>query len=406
MINIEEAYSKVMNNTPGTKTRETPLEDSIGKVLIEDAVSDTDIPPFDKSAMDGFALKAGDTPGTLNLKGESVTGRLPDFRIESGECARISTGAPVPEGADTVEMVEKTEMKNQKTVSIPEPVKKGNNICIQGEDTKKGDLLLKAGASIDFLEIGLLASAGYSTVKTGMLPEVCLIATGDELVPVENEPGPGQIRESNTPFLKARLKPLAGKLKTPGIVGDTREVLKNELEKGLKSDVLITTGGVSVGRRDYIKEILRELGVELHVTKVSQKPGKPFVFGTKGEKLVFGLPGNPVSAAVTCELYIVPALKKMGGGKSPGNRWLNVKLEKDISIKKRDRTLFMPAAIKFTDNTLSTVSVDIKGSADIIGFSEAEALIKFPSGTTGGKKGEVFETLILRNRDKISSIGE
>lgn len=323
MLELETALARLLGTLPPPKAERVSLTESNGRFLAEKFLSPLDLPAFDNSAMDGYAVRSADVRGaradapiTLKLAakisaGESFTGEL-----VSGECARIFTGAPLPRGADAVVMQEDTRTSGD-VVSILDEAASGENVRKHGEDVKQGEMLADAGEEISPAKIALLAATGFSTMTVGRRPNVALIATGSEL----REPGEpllaGQIYESN----RAMLSPLfarCGGLPTvfplvPDTLDDTRAALQTAFST---SDIVVTSGGVSVGELDFVKDAFESLGGELQFWKVAMRPGKPFVFGRLGEKFLFGLPGNPVSAFVTFLLLVRPALLRWQGAKT------------------------------------------------------------------------------------------
>ncbi len=391
MISYEEAYKLVMDLTESTDRELIALKDCPGRILLEDINSKTDMPSFDRSAMDGYALRSEDTPSeNLKIIGESIPGTLSDITVGKGECVKISTGAPVPMGADAVQMVEKTiPAMADKSIVVP-ITEKGRNICFKGEDIRKGELLLREGCCLNAARAGLLASNGNNKILVGKKPQIAYCSTGNELVGTTSKLMPGQIRNSNSSIFSAFLA--SEKIKTVdlGIVGDDRVKLKEVLVKGLKSDVLITSGGVSMGERDYVKDVLRELGVSIIFDKVSIKPGKPTVFGKLGKTMIFSLPGNPVSATVTFFLFVLPAIRKMQGCKNFSNLQFSSSVVNKMEVKNSGRTYFVPAVIKnsFSENKVEILNTN--GSGDLRGFSEANCIAMVPANKKTIEKGDIL----------------
>jgi molybdopterin molybdotransferase len=315
------ALELILQHVAAAPAEPVPLRDALGRVLAEDVISHDDVPGFDNSAMDGFALRAADTagatdaaPAVLSVVGESRAGAPYPHRLETGQAARISTGAMLPPGADAVLRVEDAEEADG-TVSTTHALAPGREIRRAGEDIRAGDVVLRAGTRIGPAELGVAASTGAAAVSCARRPTVAIVVTGDELV----EPGPalrqGQIRNTNGFALPAQVDAAGGTVLSLETVGDDHAATVATLRRALDADVVVTTGGVSVGAHDHVKPALTELGAEEVFWGVALRPGHPTWFGTAGRKLVFGLPGNPVSAMVTFHLFARPALDRMLGSR-------------------------------------------------------------------------------------------
>ena len=313
LIDIATAREVVLANIQPLPPERVALADALGRVLAEDVESAEDMPPFDSSALDGYVV--GDTSGgELPVVGESRAGAPAQAALAPGQAMRISTGAAVPEGAAAVVGVERAEAANGRVV-VP-PMEVGANIRRAGEDVPAGELVLRSGDDLGPAELGALAALGRADVLCGAAPRVAVLTTGDELI----EPGagplaPGQIRNSNAYALAAQAQRAGARVIAREIVRDDRAHTVETLARALDAaDVVIVSGGVSVGPHDHVKAALAELGVEEHFWRVALKPGKPTWFGMRGQKVVFGLPGNPVSAIVTFHLFARPALRRLQGG--------------------------------------------------------------------------------------------
>ena len=390
----------VLEHTPGLGTCERDLMDAFGYVLAEEVRSDMNMPPFDKSAMDGYAVVASDVakasrarPVVLEVVDEIVAGRMPTRVVSPGEAAKIMTGAPVPQGADAVVIVEVTEQVGSK-VRIFEPCKKGANICFLGEDIREGDIVLGKGKLLRAQEIGVLASVGRTKVRLFKRPEVAVIATGSEIVEPDIVPRPGQIRNSNAYSLSAQVVENGCAVRYLGIVGDRKPALEARIREGLEADVLILSGGVSMGAYDLVKETLRALGVRLFFEKVRMKPGKPTVFGVRDSTLVFGLPGNPVSTIVAFEQFVRPAIRKMAGYSILDRPRVHAVLERSFT-KKPGRRLFAPARTVHREDGWHTDAVDSHGSADLLAMTHANSFLIVPEELGVLEAGEVVEVQLL-----------
>jgi molybdopterin molybdotransferase len=382
MITPEEALRTVLENTPRLEPREAPLLEAVGACLAEDVASDLDLPPFDKSAMDGFAARAADladTPVELEIVEELPAGVAPTQSLGPGTCAKIMTGAPVPEGADAVVRVEDTEPAGPDRVRILRTNLKRRNICARGEDIRRGEPVLEAGTVVEPAEVGVLASVGRDRVRIVRRPRVAVLATGDELVEVTASPGPGQIRDSNSWSLLAACRRAGVPTERLGVARDDEADLRSKIGDGLRRDVLLVSGGVSMGQWDLVPKVFDSLGVATHFAAVRQKPGKPTVFCTRGERLVFGLPGNPVSTLVAFRLYVWPALRKMMGYAEPAPPAIEAALAADAEIR-GDRTTFAPASLRWESGGYIAEAIPTHGSADLVAFSRADALAVLEPG--------------------------
>ena len=313
LIDIAEARERVLAAArPLSPPERMPLALALGRVLAEDVTSAEPLPPFDSSAMDGFAVVAG-PPAELAVVDESRAGHPATQRLAPGQAIRISTGAQIPEGADSVVPVERVAEENG-SVRVPETTL-GSHVRPAGDDVKPGELLLRAGSTLGPAELGVLAALGRPEVECGARPRVAVLVTGDELVEPGLPLGPGQIRDSNAYSVAAQAERAGARVVTRAVVADDRESTVSAIAAALKAaDVVCVSGGVSVGPHDHVKPALLELGVEERFWGVRLKPGKPTWFGERGPVLVFGLPGNPVSAMVTFHLFARPALRRLAGG--------------------------------------------------------------------------------------------
>ncbi len=401
MISIEEALELVLTHLPAKRTEEIDFQSSLGRVLAERVTATTNIPPFHRSAMDGFVLRAEDVrnaPTRLECVGEIRAGGGLDLRIGPGEAAGIMTGAPVPEGADAVQIVELTERSGDgRHVVIQKPVRPGENIAPMGCEARAGETVLEAGRAVGPAEIAVLATFGAARVHVYARPRVALVATGDELVEVEDTPRPGQIRNSNAYSLSGQLRLMGLEPEYLGIARDEKEELRRLILDGLQRDVLILTGGVSMGEYDLVKGVFEELGLQILFTRVAMKPGKPTVFARKGEKLVFGLPGNPVSTFVSFENFVRPALGRICGFERPELQRIKGELLSEMK-QKPGRTAFLPAWVEWEEDRWKVEPLPWKGSADIIGFSRGNAAVIFPAGRDCLRRGEIVEAMLLPGR--------
>jgi molybdopterin molybdotransferase len=402
MIPIAQAVQIVLNQAAKLPTELVSLTEVRGRVLAEDIVADTDLPPFDRAQMDGYAVRAADVasaPARLRIVGESAAGAGWHREMKAGEAVRIMTGAPVPAGADSVQKVELTrEVNGAGAVEILEPVSEGRSIVRRAAEIKIGTTVLRAGEQINAAMIATLASFGYAQVKVGSRPRVAVMATGSELVDVDQKPARDQIRDSNNYTIAAYAAQCNAIVDRRPLAGDDIEELKREImEASQRSDVVITSGGVSMGIYDFTKAALKELGAEIFFERVALRPGKPTVFGRLNNALVFGLPGNPVSVAVTFNLFARPALLAIQGAKE-------VELKKETAVLVRDlkgsvdRESYLPA-ILHTDEQGTLLAEPLKwgGSSDFVSFARATALIAVPAGTKAIAAGATVRIALLPN---------
>ncbi len=380
LIPVERALEIVLDNARTLPTENVDFQDAPGRVLAEDVVSDLDLPPFPRSAVDGFALRSADVkspPSQLRVVGVVPAGASPAFHVNGGEAAQVMTGAPVPEGTDAVQMVEKTRLEGER-VEILEAVRLGKNIAPRGDEVKEGDIVLWKGTRLDAASVAVAATVGKVKLPVGRRARLAVIATGDELVDPATKPGPGKIRNSNAFSLVAQARSAGAEVRNLGVAKDTEESLRRLIRDGLGGDVLLLSGGVSMGRFDLVEGVLGELGVRTLFDRVALKPGKPLVFGiSPGGGLVFGLPGTPVSTMVTFELFVRPALAKMEGCGEPRRPLLSATLRDSLSSKGARRA-FLPGWIEPEGSSLAAHPIATRGSADIVAFSKANALLIVP----------------------------
>jgi molybdopterin molybdotransferase len=315
LLTIDQALARVLEHVRPLADEDVAVADASDRVLAVAAVARVDLPPFPSSAMDGYAVRAGDTPGALAVVGQSAAGRPSDATLGPGQAIAISTGAVVPDGADAVVPVERTRSA-EGSVEVAQ-VERGENVRPRGGDIAAGDDVLPAGAACGPAQLGALAAVGLETVRCARRPRVVVLATGSELRRPGEPLGPGEIYESNTVMLAAQLRRAGADVEVHGAVADDAAATRAALERGLAADVLLTSGGVSVGEHDLVRGLLAELGVVEVFWRVAVKPGKPIAFSTRGSTLVFGLPGNPVSSFVGFELFVRPALAALQGAGDP-----------------------------------------------------------------------------------------
>lgn len=345
MLSYEQARQTVLENITPAGIEQVDLIDAVGRVLVEDIVAPWDMPLWDNSAMDGYALRIADC-GTVPCK-LKVTGYIPagaradGIEVKPGCAVKIMTGAPVPVGADAIVPIEETEETSGEQVTIQAVVAERQHIRYRGEDVRSGQTVIAAGTIIRPPEVSMLASLGRSRVPVFLRPVVAILSTGDELIEVGRTPGDGEIINSNTLALAAAVREAGGIPRIIGIARDNLESHREKLQEGLKADMLVTSAGVSAGDRDLVRVVLEELGVKQVFWKVGIKPGKPTAFGVKDGKPVFSLPGNPVSSLITFEEFARPALLRMMGQRQVLRPTFRAVLRDDIKNRESDRTVLL-----------------------------------------------------------------
>ncbi|HTH51773.1 MAG TPA: gephyrin-like molybdotransferase Glp [Pyrinomonadaceae bacterium] len=396
MIDISKAMRTLTRETPALANERVELRDAVGRVLAENIVADSDLPPFDRSQMDGYAVVASDTlaaPIDLIVVGESAAGRGWHQRMKRGQAVRIMTGAPVPAGADAVQRVELTSGWEGETVRIREPVRKGMSVVKRGAEVKKGRTIFRTGEVVNENMISAFASFGYAKLRVAKVPTVAVMSTGTEIVPLDKTPGRDQIRNSNSVMLEVLSRGMGCPTTILPQVADDLTELKRQIAS-CRCNVLVITGGVSAGKYDLTKLALQELGAEIFFDKVRLKPGKPAVFARLGKTLVFGLPGNPVSAAVTFHLFVRKTLLLMQGAKRSDLREGRAVLAARVKAPD-ERDAYTPSVLNSDeDGRLIATPLRSQGSSDFIGFSRADSLIVIKRGTRG-EQGDVADILFL-----------
>jgi molybdopterin molybdotransferase len=403
MIPVEEAIRIVVEKAGPLAVEGVPLEDALGRVLAEEVAADSDLPPFDRAQMDGYAVRSEDlreTPARLRVVGESAAGRGWRGTLRAGEAARIMTGAPMPSGADSVQQVELTsETEDGAFVTIERATEPGQFYVRRASEIKSGERVLDAGEEITAARAAVLAAFGRASVNVRRRPRAAVLATGTELVRVEEKPGEDEIRDSNTYSLAAYARLAGALVERLPLAGDDPALLRREIEEAAaRTDVLVLSGGVSMGRYDFTKDALRALGAEVFFERVALRPGKPTVFARlRGEHdtLVFGLPGNPVSVSVTFNLFARTALRAMQGVKEPApteERAVLARAAKGTA----ERTSYLPARLSTGgDGRLLAEVLKWGGSSDFVAFASATALVIIPAGVKTLDAGAVVRVVRL-----------
>jgi molybdopterin molybdotransferase len=387
MISFEDAYKIVIDSQYyEVNTERIELTKSIGRVLAKDILSDISMPPFNKSAMDGYACRRIDLKNELDVLEVIAAGSIPKMVLGTNQCSKIMTGAKLPEGADCVIKVEDTETKSNGKVSfLVEDTK--DNYVLAGQDVKEGDLVLKKGSLMGPQHMAVAASVGYDFPRVFKMVRVGVISTGDELVEPFSKPGEGQIRNSNAYQLIGQLSKMNVTPYYFGIARDNEESTTRIINKAIsETDVVLLTGGVSMGDFDFIPKIFDQLGVDIKFKEIAVQPGKPTVFGVLDDKFIFGLPGNPVSSFNIFELLTKPFIYAMMGHKYQPIE-LNVSMGTGYQRKRSTRRSFIPVRIKEG----KAWPLDYHGSAHIQAFTEADGLISIPVGVSEIKEGDLVD---------------
>ena len=401
MISVEEALERMLGAVHPLPTTQVPLAQALGLILAADVVAQEDMPPFANSAMDGFALRsqdsqprAGQAP-RLRVTGGVAAGYVAQSEVEEGTAMRIMTGAPVPAGADAVIQIELTRYDGPDSawVDVLQPVAVGNNIRPAGEDMRRGQTVLCQGTEIGPWEIGILATLGLALVPVIRQPQVAILGTGDEVIDVDQPLAPGKIRNSNSYLLEAAVTRAGARPVRLGVARDTAESLREKLSQALGSDLIITSGGVSVGEFDLVKEILSEQG-KMEFWRINMRPGKPVAFGQLGQTPLLGLPGNPVSTAVTFELFGRPILRKMLGHTRLLRPQVEVVVEDGVS-EQAPRRHYVRAHVTWQDGHLVARTTGNQGSNILTSLVDANALLIVPEGSSVLHPGQTAQALML-----------
>lgn len=401
MISVAEAIQVVRQQTQALSTERVELAQTLGRVLAEDVVADTDLPPFDRAQMDGYAVRAQDVneaPVRLRIVGESAAGRGWHHQLDEGQAVRIMTGAPVPTGADSVQQVELThELKDGTVVELLETLETGKSIVPRGSEIKAGEVVLSAGMRINAAMMAVLAAFGYAQVEVFRKPRVAVLATGTELVAVDQKPGQDQIRDSNNYSISAYAELAGATVERMPLTGDEIALLKRQISEAAKRcDLIVTSGGVSMGVYDLTKAALKELDAELFFERVALRPGKPTVFARlPNGTLVFGLPGNPVSVSVTFNLFARTALLAMQGTAEPALKRETAVLARSVKGT-ADRESYLPAQLTTNDDG-ELVAFPLKwgGSSDFVAFALTTALLIVPTNVKAIEAGSLVSVLRL-----------
>ncbi len=394
MKTVSEAIKVILEHIEPCGSEEVSIFDSTGRVLAEDVYSNRDHPPYDVSAMDGYAVRSEDigtasreNPAVLTIVDDIKAGSMPKRAVEGGQAVRIMTGAPVPQGADTVVRVEDTDTDGT-VVKIFTPAPAGTDIRRKGENLREGEQVLHAGMDLKPAEVGILAMVKKSKVRVGRRPSVAVLSTGDELEGLEEEFDPLKIPDANSYTLMAQLTLTGALPQVLGIARDKKEELRKRLLEALRYDAVVVSGGVSVGHHDFVRETIKELGIDMKFWRVAIRPGHPFAFGVSESGIpLFALPGNPVSALVCFEVFVVPAIRKMLGAKRLFRRAIRVTVGGVIKDK-RGRTNFMRVRLENTADTTVARLTGRQGSGILMNVVGADGLLIVPEECTILEEGD------------------
>ena len=392
LLPVEQAFAMLWEHTPGPDREELSWHQALGRVLLEPAFSLLDDPAFDRSSMDGFSLQAAGTHegSRLPVTATILAGQCPSRPLESGGAVKVMTGAPIPAGSDAVVPVEDCR-ESDGFVELLRPVRPGENLRYRGENLRAGEAVFSPGRRLDALDVATGIALGIERAAVAGRPSATVLATGSELVEPGSPPGPGQIPNSNGPMLAALWQAWGGRLDGEASVPDGEQELEAAIQKGLESDHLVLSGGVSVGERDLVPELLERAGVQRIFHKVAMKPGKPIYFGRRGDTVVLGLPGNPVSSFVGALLFLQASLRKRMA--LPPLAWRTRRL-----VERHEsgggRTRFEPALLV---DEGGVKLLPHKGSADLPAWRGAEALVELPSGRAAFEAGSPLRVLLFRH---------
>lgn len=405
MTTVDQAVEWILGTVAPLPSEKVAVAEGLGRVLCEDVRARRDVPSFANSAMDGFAVRWSDVavaspshPASLEIRGEAAAGGVSRKRVLPGSAVRIMTGAPIPAGADAIVRVEHTETRGERVV-VSRTDGKGSHIRPAGEDVRKGQQVLERGRVLGAADVGLLASIGKASVRVRRQPSVAIVATGDELIGVEDRPAPGKVVNSNDYTLSCAIREVGAVPRSFGVVRDDRSRLAAAFREALACDALVTSGGVSVGSRDYVKDALADAGVRMRFWKVAQRPGHPMAFGRRGRKPVFGLPGNPVSSLVSFLLYVRPAVLKMMGREDLFLPVVRAKMAHDIRTAPNLKE-FIRCRLREENGRFLASSTGTQSSGVLRSLSLAHGLIVAHEAQTLLRKGSHAPVILLDPRER------
>ncbi len=400
MISVDEALQQVLAAVRPLGVERVALLDALGRVLALEIRSPRDIPGFDNSAMDGYAVRSADVasaseshPVTLTVTETVPAGKMPEREVKPGEAARTMTGAPIARGADAIVPVERTRSSGE-TVEILAPAEPRAFVRPRGEDIRQDELALEPGRALGAADLGMIASLSRSMVGVYRRPQVAIVATGDELIDIDEKPSGAQVVNSSAYALYGAIREAGGAPAILRVARDTPGEVRERLAEAMAFDVILTTGGVSVGQFDHVKTVLDDLGMKTLFHGVAQKPGRPLKFGTLGDRPVFGLPGNPVSTLVCFYLYVRPALLRMSGRLKVGLPRISVRVSADIKLAK-GLTEFVRVKVERREDEVLATSTGNQGSGILSSVSRADGLLIGPAEADFLRKGDRAQVLLL-----------
>jgi len=396
-LSVVKAQQCILNSLIKLDPEKVRLEQSLGRVLAEEVRANRDLPPYDVSAMDGYALRSADLksiPVTIAIIEDIKAGDIPGKIVQAGQCARIMTGAPVPQGADAVVRVEDTRALSESKVQINAAVKPGNDIRAKGEGMRNDDVVLTAGTEITPGVMGVLATVKRAQLQVYRLPRVAILSTGNELEDMDDPVDPNKIPNSNSYALMAQVQALGIIPDLLGIARDDPAELEEYLQRGLRFDVLLVSGGTSVGVHDYVRPIIEALGVQMRFWRVAMKPGHPVAFGTAAQTRFFGLPGNPVSSMVCFEQFVAPALRHMMGHARLYRRTIAARLTHNLKHQP-GRTEFVRVTLASGKDGYVATATGAQGSGMLLSMAKADGLMVVPAECAGLVAGEQVTVQLL-----------
>ncbi|GHU27772.1 molybdopterin molybdenumtransferase MoeA [Betaproteobacteria bacterium] len=400
-LSVRDAQTSVLSRIAPVGAEEIPLQQALGRVLAEDIRANRDLPPYDISAMDGYAVKSADivdaaaAPKLLTVIEDIRAGDMPRLALQTGQCARIMTGAPVPAGADTVVRVEDTQARPGDQVEISVPTPAATDIRVRGENMRQGDVVLAAGTEIQPGSVGVLATVKRAMVKVYRKPRVAILSSGDELEALSDPFNPDKIPDANSYTLMAQAQALGITPACLGIARDDPDELAGYLRQGLEYDVLLVSGGTSVGVHDHVRPTLEKLGVSMHFWRVRMRPGHPVAFGSSGRAFVFCLPGNPVSSMVCFEQFVLPALRRLCGHQRLFRRMIPARLTRPVKSR-AGRAEFVRVTLAYDlDGGYTATPAGAQSSGDLLAMARADGLLVVPAASKGVSVGETVPVQLL-----------
>jgi molybdopterin molybdotransferase len=401
MLTFEQARHEVVTQISKLNRAAQAIDlsvwDAVGFVLTQNIIDDPNYPPFNRATRDGYAVRASEfaAGATLTCIGEIKAGDALTRPLGKGTCIQIMTGAPVPPDADAVVMIEYTT-RDKDLIHFQQSATKGQNIVPAGSEGSKDQLLLQCGTRLGYAELSLAAQIGATELRCAKKPRVAILSTGDEIVPIDASPGPFQIRNSNSVSLAAQIREAGGEPVILGNASDRVEILGDKIQQGLQEDVLVLSGGVSMGKYDLVEDVLKSLGATFYFDAVAIRPGKPAVFAMCNKKPVFGLPGNPVSTMVTFQLFVVPAIDLLSGAPARPLAFLKATLAQAMK-EKPGMTHFLPARVQFDSGEARVKPLPWQGSGDTVTMAKANCLLVVGSEIQTLAAGENVNVLMRKD---------